>query len=116
MKERLCLEVERLGLGAVIMGSWRFGAVRRGNDDGRLSSVSDYCVHHCVCPIIVVRYPEDKDVVAEAVLAVKEGEEDDEYGVVVRRFRSYIFFRSIECAIWVFPKKTYYPLLNKQQN
>ncbi|KAK9998261.1 hypothetical protein SO802_017864 [Lithocarpus litseifolius] len=86
MKERLCLEVERLGLGAVIMGSRRFGAVRRGNDDGRLSSVSDYCVHHCVCPIVVVRYPEDKDAVAEAVLAVKEGEEDDEYGVVVRRF------------------------------
>ncbi|KAK9995894.1 hypothetical protein SO802_020580 [Lithocarpus litseifolius] len=85
MKERLCLEVERLGLGAVIMGSRRFGAVRRGNDDSMLSSVSDYCVHHCVCPIVVVRYPEDKDAVAEAVLAVKEGEEDDEYGVVVRR-------------------------------
>ncbi|XP_023929284.1 universal stress protein PHOS32 [Quercus suber] len=78
MKERLCLEVERLGLSAVIMGSRGFGAVRRGNDDGRLGSVSDYCVHHCVCPVVVVRYPEDKDAVAEAVLAVKEGEEDDE--------------------------------------
>uniref|UniRef100_A0A7N2R582 Uncharacterized protein n=1 Tax=Quercus lobata TaxID=97700 RepID=A0A7N2R582_QUELO len=64
---------ERLGLSAVIMGSRRFGAVRRGNDDGRLGSVSD-----SVCPVVVVRYPEDKDAVAEAVLAVKEGEEDDE--------------------------------------
>ncbi|KAL0017515.1 hypothetical protein SO802_004584 [Lithocarpus litseifolius] len=88
MKERLCIEVERLGLSVVIMGSWGFGAVHHGNDDGRLGSVSDYCVHHCVCPIVVVRSPEDKDAVAEAVLAVKEGEEDDEYGVVVRRYSS----------------------------
>uniref|UniRef100_A0A2P2JM36 Uncharacterized protein MANES_15G081300 n=1 Tax=Rhizophora mucronata TaxID=61149 RepID=A0A2P2JM36_RHIMU len=60
MKERLCLEVERLGLSAVIMGSRGFGAAKRGSD-GRLGSVSDYCVHHCVCPVVVVRYPEDKD-------------------------------------------------------
>ncbi|KAL2467226.1 Adenine nucleotide alpha hydrolase-like superfamily protein [Abeliophyllum distichum] len=60
MKERLCLEVERLGLSAVIMGSRGFGASRR-SPKGRLGSVSDYCVHHCVCPIVVVRYPDDKD-------------------------------------------------------
>ncbi|KDP38967.1 hypothetical protein JCGZ_00724 [Jatropha curcas] len=60
MKERLCLEVERLGLSAMIMGSRGFGAAKRGSD-GRLGSVSDYCVHHCVCPVVVVRYPEDKD-------------------------------------------------------
>lgn len=54
MKERLCLEVERLGLGAVIMGSRGFGAAKRATK-GRLGSVSDYCVHHCVCPVIVVR-------------------------------------------------------------
>ncbi|KAK4255717.1 hypothetical protein QN277_008681 [Acacia crassicarpa] len=60
MRERLCLEVERLGLSAVIMGSRGFGAVRRGSD-GKLGSVSDYCVHHCVCPVVVVRYPDDKD-------------------------------------------------------
>ncbi|XP_027354970.1 universal stress protein PHOS32-like isoform X1 [Abrus precatorius] len=80
MKERLCLEVERLGLSAVIMGSRGFGAVRRGSD-GRLGSVSDYCVHHCVCPVVVVRYPDDKDAAgaatAEAVVAVKEGEEGE---------------------------------------
>ncbi|KAJ4982292.1 hypothetical protein NE237_033129 [Protea cynaroides] len=60
MKERLCLEVERLGLSAMIMGSRGFGASKRGNK-GRLGSVSDYCVHHCVCPVVVVRYPDDKD-------------------------------------------------------
>ncbi|XP_015881008.1 universal stress protein PHOS32 isoform X1 [Ziziphus jujuba] len=60
MKERLCLEVERLGLSAVIMGSRGFGASKRGSK-GRLGSVSDYCVHHCVCPVVVVRYPDDKD-------------------------------------------------------
>ncbi|WOK96432.1 universal stress protein PHOS34-like isoform X1 [Canna indica] len=58
MKERLCLEVERLGLSAVIMGSRGFGASRR-NNKSRLGSVSDYCVHHCVCPVVVVRYPDD---------------------------------------------------------
>ncbi|KAK9284635.1 hypothetical protein L1049_023811 [Liquidambar formosana] len=60
MKERLCLEVERLGLSAVIMGSRGFGASRR-TAKGRLGSVSDYCVHHCVCPVVVVRYPDEKD-------------------------------------------------------
>lgn len=60
MKERLCLEVERLGLSAVIMGSRGFGASRRSTK-GRLGSVSDYCVHHCVCPVVVVRYPDEKD-------------------------------------------------------
>ncbi|KAK8620473.1 hypothetical protein V6N13_066951 [Hibiscus sabdariffa] len=38
MRERLCLEVERLGLSAVIMGSRGFGAEKRGSD-GRLGSM-----------------------------------------------------------------------------
>jgi nucleotide-binding universal stress UspA family protein len=58
MKERLCLEIERLGPNAVIMGSRGFGASRK-NSKGRLGSVSDYCVHHCVCPVVVVRCPDD---------------------------------------------------------
>lgn len=60
MKERLCLEVERLGLSAVIMGSRGFGASRK-NSKGRLGSVSDYCVRHCVCPVIVVRFSDEKE-------------------------------------------------------
>lgn len=66
MKERLCLEVERLGLSAVIMGSRGFGASRRSSK-GRLGSVSDYCVHHCVCPVVVVRFPDEKDVDSDYV-------------------------------------------------
>ncbi|XP_022763995.1 universal stress protein PHOS34-like [Durio zibethinus] len=60
MKERLCLEVERLGLSAVIMGSRGFGASRR-TSKGRLGSFSDYCVHHCICPVVVVRYPDEDE-------------------------------------------------------
>ncbi|KAK8542705.1 hypothetical protein V6N13_136739 [Hibiscus sabdariffa] len=74
MRERLCLEVERLGLSAVIMGSRGFGAAKRGSD-GRLGSVTDYCVHHCFCPVIVVRYPDDKDAAnGLPVVTVKQAE------------------------------------------
>ena len=55
LKERLCLEVERLGLGALITGSRGIGASAKRESNSRLGSVSDYCVHHCVCPVIVVR-------------------------------------------------------------
>nr|XP_017241779.1 PREDICTED: universal stress protein PHOS34 isoform X2 [Daucus carota subsp. sativus] len=80
MKERLCLEVERLGLSAVIMGSRGFGATKRGSD-GRLGSVSDYCVRHCVCPVVVVRYPDEKDDAAaaqEPVVSVASAMDEDE--------------------------------------
>ncbi|KAM7492302.1 hypothetical protein LguiA_035223 [Lonicera macranthoides] len=82
MKERLCLEVERLGLSAVIMGSRGFGAAAKRANKGRLGSVSDYCVHHCVCPVIVVRYPDEKDGNGGAVKEVElhpVPEEDQEY-------------------------------------
>ncbi|XP_061362267.1 universal stress protein PHOS32-like isoform X3 [Gastrolobium bilobum] len=87
MKERLCLEVERLGLSAVIMGSRGFGASKRASK-ARLGSVSDYCVHHCVCPVVVVRYPEENDAVGdqgkyivgeEAELLPVPEEEHEEY-------------------------------------
>ncbi|TYG36587.1 hypothetical protein ES288_D13G075900v1 [Gossypium darwinii] len=60
LKERLCLEGERLGLSAVIMGSRGFGAARR-TSKGRLGSVSDYCVHHCIYPVVVVGYPNEEE-------------------------------------------------------
>ncbi|MFS7984553.1 putative universal stress protein A family [Helianthus anomalus] len=83
MKERLCLEVERLGLSAVIMGSRGFGAVKRGSD-GRLGSVSDYCVRHCVCPVVVVRYDEKEaavsgDPVVVSASAGVDEEDGDEF-------------------------------------
>ncbi|XP_002980050.2 universal stress protein PHOS32 [Selaginella moellendorffii] len=61
MKERLCLEVERLGVNALILGSRGFGASKPPARKGRLGSVSDYCVQHCVCPVVVVRFPEESD-------------------------------------------------------
>ena len=76
MRERLCLEIERLGLSAVIMGSRGCGAEKKGSD-GKLGSVSDYCLHHCVCPVVVVRYPEDRDGPGP-VVTVKTGGDDDE--------------------------------------
>eukprot|EP00249_Psilotum_nudum_P001021 c13278_g1_i1 orf=246-803(+) len=60
LKERICLEVERLGVNSVIMGSRGFGATKK-TFKARLGSVSDYCVHHCDCPVIVVRYPEEEE-------------------------------------------------------
>ncbi|XP_054815187.1 universal stress protein PHOS32-like [Prosopis cineraria] len=89
MKERLCLEVERLGLSAVIMGSRGFGATKRSTK-GRLGSVSDYCVQHCVCPVVVVRYPDEKNgsnggkaagkaIVGEEVELYPVPEEEHEY-------------------------------------
>lgn len=81
MKERLCLEVERLGLSAVIMGSRGFGAIKRGGD-GRLGSVSDYCVRHCVCPVVVVRYPDETEAGhsagADPVVSVAVAQDEDE--------------------------------------
>jgi nucleotide-binding universal stress UspA family protein len=73
MKERLCLEAERLGLSAMIMGSRGFGASRRVAK-GRLGSVSDYCVHHCVCPVVVVRYPDDAAAAGDELRSVPENE------------------------------------------
>ncbi|KAG5551172.1 hypothetical protein RHGRI_009563 [Rhododendron griersonianum] len=61
------------------MGSRGFGATKRDNS-GRLGSVSDYCVRHCVCPVVVVRYPEEKDGGggAEPVVSVASAVEDEE--------------------------------------
>ncbi|XP_030459586.1 universal stress protein PHOS34-like isoform X2 [Syzygium oleosum] len=74
LKERLCLEVERLRLSAMIMGSRGFGAARRASK-GRLGSVSDYCVHHCICPVVVVRFPEEEG--GRKGVAEEEGEEGE---------------------------------------
>lgn len=79
LKERLCLEVERLGFSVMIMGSRGFGATKR-KGKGRLGSVSDYCVRHCVCPVVVVRYSDDDaggDTSAKKVGADEEAEFHD---------------------------------------
>lgn len=79
MKERICLEVERLGVNAVIMGSRGFGASKR-NCKSRLGSVSDYCVRHCVCPVVVVRFPEETEAAPspDQIAVLHEVPEEDE--------------------------------------
>lgn len=77
MKERLCLEVERLGLSAVIMGSRGFGSrlsVSSRVSGKKLGSVSGYCVQHCVCPVVVVRFPDDGDRSGGGLFPVPEEE------------------------------------------
>ncbi|MCD7466583.1 hypothetical protein HAX54_003418 [Datura stramonium] len=88
MKERLCLEVERLRLSVMIMGSRGFGGTNRGISKGKLGSVSDYCVRHCICPVVVVRYPQLEDEYGDGGVEKKAAveaelppvpEEDQEY-------------------------------------
>ena len=57
------------------MGSRGIGASKK-SVNGLLGSVSDYCVHHCVSPVVVVRSPEDKD--GEDVVSVSSGMHGDQ--------------------------------------
>ncbi|CAI5519708.1 unnamed protein product [Closterium sp. Naga37s-1] len=50
-RERICHEVERMKAHTLIMGSRGLSTVKRLV----LGSVSDYCVNHATCPVIVVR-------------------------------------------------------------
>ncbi|KAH7444946.1 hypothetical protein KP509_02G099100 [Ceratopteris richardii] len=49
-KERICLEAERLRLNALVMGIGCSGA-RRGTCP---DEVSEYCMSHCECPVVIV--------------------------------------------------------------
>lgn len=71
-KERICLEAERLKLSALIMGSRHTGAKKASSKAGS-DSVSEYCVNHCDCPVVVVRYQGDEKVNAleEAAAALR---------------------------------------------
>ena len=46
--------VESIKADTLILGSRGLGAFKRAF----LGSVGDYCVHHCHCPVIVVKHPE----------------------------------------------------------
>ncbi|GBG69257.1 hypothetical protein CBR_g3955 [Chara braunii] len=51
--------VAQLKANLLVIGSHGYGALKRAF----LGSVSDYCVHHCKCPVLVVRLPKDRVVV-----------------------------------------------------
>eukprot|EP00245_Coleochaete_scutata_P010898 TRINITY_DN393_c0_g1_i1.p1 TRINITY_DN393_c0_g1~~TRINITY_DN393_c0_g1_i1.p1 ORF type:complete len:162 (+),score=27.76 TRINITY_DN393_c0_g1_i1:137-622(+) len=50
-REAICEAVDQLKANLLVMGSHGYGAIKRAF----LGSVSDYCVHHASCPVIVVR-------------------------------------------------------------
>ncbi|KAL7240416.1 hypothetical protein ACSBR2_006129 [Camellia fascicularis] len=52
-KETICETVEKLHIQLLILGSHSKGALKRVF----LGSVSNYCVHHAKCPVLVVRKP-----------------------------------------------------------
>lgn len=60
MKERICLEAERLKLSVLIMGSRGFTGKKPSKTC--LGTVSDYCARHCESPVLVVRYQGDEKV------------------------------------------------------
>eukprot|EP00271_Cylindrocystis_brebissonii_P003735 TRINITY_DN149_c0_g2_i6.p1 TRINITY_DN149_c0_g2~~TRINITY_DN149_c0_g2_i6.p1 ORF type:complete len:170 (+),score=37.92 TRINITY_DN149_c0_g2_i6:239-748(+) len=51
-REGICSAVEQLNADLLVMGSHGHGAVKRA----LLGSVSDYCIHHAKCPVVVVRH------------------------------------------------------------
>ncbi|CAN6290451.1 unnamed protein product [Urochloa humidicola] len=79
MKERLCLEVERLRLSVVIIGSAR----RTSKGSLGLARIVDYCTQHCICPVVVVHFPDEGSAEDEEIsghgLSSAVGAEDAKY-------------------------------------
>ncbi|KAJ3037255.1 hypothetical protein HK097_003559 [Rhizophlyctis rosea] len=55
-RDELCRKVEEVKADVLILGSRGQGAWRRAF----LGSVSDHCVHHCQCPVIIIKDVEKK--------------------------------------------------------
>eukprot|EP00270_Netrium_digitus_P003314 TRINITY_DN137_c0_g1_i2.p1 TRINITY_DN137_c0_g1~~TRINITY_DN137_c0_g1_i2.p1 ORF type:complete len:171 (-),score=43.89 TRINITY_DN137_c0_g1_i2:137-649(-) len=52
-RESICDAVDQLGADLLVMGSHGYGAIKRA----LIGSVSNFCVHHAKCPVVVVRKP-----------------------------------------------------------
>eukprot|EP01018_Ginkgo_biloba_P026997 Gb_05096 [translate_table: standard] len=52
-KEAICDAVDKLQVDLLVIGSHGYGMLKRA----LLGSVSNYCVHHAKCPVLVVRKP-----------------------------------------------------------
>ncbi|XP_073051457.1 uncharacterized protein [Primulina eburnea] len=52
-KDTICRAVEDMNIHLLIIGSRGLGQIKRA----LLGSVSDYCVHHARCPVLVVKPP-----------------------------------------------------------
>lgn len=52
-KEKICQGVEEMNIDLLIIGSRGLGQIKRA----LLGSVSDYCIRHASCPVLVVKPP-----------------------------------------------------------
>ncbi|KAK1562856.1 hypothetical protein Q3G72_018121 [Acer saccharum] len=52
-KDKICKLAEQMHIDLLVVGSRGLGKIKRAF----LGSVSDYCAHHAVCPIVIVKPP-----------------------------------------------------------
>ncbi|KAK6147387.1 hypothetical protein DH2020_018299 [Rehmannia glutinosa] len=52
-KDKICQAAEELHVDLVVLGSRGLGTIKRA----LLGSVSNYCVHHVNCPVLIVKPP-----------------------------------------------------------
>uniref|UniRef100_A0A7N0RIK8 UspA domain-containing protein n=1 Tax=Kalanchoe fedtschenkoi TaxID=63787 RepID=A0A7N0RIK8_KALFE len=55
-KEMICEAADQMRADLLVMSSRGLGAIKRAF----LGSVSDYCVHHATCPILIVKPPKER--------------------------------------------------------
>ncbi|KAL9425517.1 hypothetical protein AB3S75_032470 [Citrus x aurantiifolia] len=55
-KDMICQSAEQMHIDLLAVGSRGLGKIKRAF----LGSVSDYCAHHAVCPIIIVKPPKEQ--------------------------------------------------------
>ncbi|ESR43217.1 hypothetical protein CICLE_v10012833mg [Citrus x clementina] len=55
-KDMICQSAEQMHIDLLVVGSRGLGKIKRAF----LGSVSDYCAHHAVCPIIIVKPPKEQ--------------------------------------------------------
>ncbi|KAJ4705475.1 Universal stress protein A [Melia azedarach] len=54
-KDMICQAAEEVHVDLLVVGSRGLGKIKRA----LLGSVSDYCAHHVVCPIVIVKPPKE---------------------------------------------------------
>ncbi|KAJ0027493.1 hypothetical protein Pint_36261 [Pistacia integerrima] len=55
-KDMICQAAEQMHIDLLVLGSRGLGKIKRAF----LGSVSDYCAHHAICPITIVKPPKER--------------------------------------------------------